>query len=305
MALRKATALALAVSGLAVAAPAADANFHLMKVREIRAATGGAIPFVELQMWSPGQTQLAGHHVTTYAATGTVIDDVPMTNVANGENQRTILVAPGTVDGQAPDVTHTLGFGGPGGAVCFDAIPVDCLAYGTFNAPGMLPGAVGTPFAAYPDANAALSLTRSIAPGCPTLLEEADDTDTSATDFAVTPATPRNNSTPPNETACGGGADGGGGGGGGTVNRPQTTITEGPKKKSTKRRVKIAFESDEPRSTFKCKLDKGAFEACESPFKARVKRGRHRFAVFAVDADGNEDQSPAEIRFKVKRAKRR
>ncbi|MFI5123171.1 MAG: hypothetical protein ACHQJ5_09775 [Vicinamibacteria bacterium] len=293
MVVRKGIALTLALAGLLLLAPSASANFHLIKIREIRAAAGGAIPFVELQMYAPGQTQLFGHTVTTYGSTGTVIDTVPMSNVTMGDSQRTILVAPGPVESVTPDVTHNLGFSTPGGAVCFDAIPVDCVAYGSFA--GSLPGAVGTPVPGYPAAPN--SITRSVAAGCSTLLESSDDTDVSSADFAITPATPRNNSTAPTETECG---PGGGGGGGGSDNPPQTKIDKGPAKKIEKTTAKFRFSADEQGAKFECKLDKGAFKSCSSPKKYKhLDLGKHKFQVFATDSAGNEDQSPATYKFKV------
>jgi hypothetical protein len=47
-----------------------------------------------------------------------------------------------------------------------------------------------------------MALRRSIQPGCPTLLESADDTDVSATDFSLVAPDPRNNSVTPTETTC-------------------------------------------------------------------------------------------------------
>jgi len=49
-----------------------------------------------------------------------------------------------------------------------------------------------------------MSLERSIAPGCPTLLEAGDDTDNSSADFTLAAPSPRNNATTPTETACAG-----------------------------------------------------------------------------------------------------
>ena len=80
---------------------------------------------------------------------------------------------------------------------------------------------------------------------------------------------------------------------------PQTTITKGPEKRTTKHRIKIRFESSEPGSSYMCKLDKGAYKTCNSPFKKRVGEGRHKFSVFAIDAAGNADQTPAKVKFRV------
>jgi hypothetical protein len=309
MAVRKGTALALVLLGLAIAASSAQASYHLMKIREVGQGGLGTADYVELQMYAAGQNFVGsnGAKIQTYNASGAVQSTFTFTSdVPFGNDQRTIYVArndmvtfPTTPDVVTPNLVLT-----NEGAVCFGQTfgpsqAIDCVSYGGF--PGVIggdPSPMGTPAPAPASGQA---LRRSIAPGCSTLLEASDDTDNSLGDFAIAPQSPRNNSTAPTEAPCGGG---GGGGGGGTVTRPQTTITNGPKKKSTKRRVRISFESSEPRSTFKCKLDKADFEACDSPFKARVKAGKHRFSVFAVDADGNEDQSPAEIKFKVKHKRR-
>ena len=62
--------------------------------------------------------------------------------------------------------------------------------------------------------------------------------------------------------------------------------------------MKITFNSTEPGSKFKCKLDKGKFKPCDSPFKAKVDLGKHKFQVFAIDPAGNPDPTPAKAKFK-------
>ena len=101
--------------------------------------------------------------------------------------------------------------------------------------------------------------------------------------------TPRNNATAPTETGCTGGGD---------TDPPQTEITKEPKAKTTKAKAKFKFRSDETYSDFMCKLDKGGFEKCSSPFKEKVDPGKHKFSVFAIDRAGNEDPSPAKAKFK-------
>jgi hypothetical protein len=78
---------------------------------------------------------------------------------------------------------------------------------------------------------------------------------------------------------------------------PETHGT-GPKRKFRRPRASFEFTSDEPNSTLECKLDRGPSEPCSSPFRMRVKRGRHTFAVTAIDAAGNRDPSPAVWRFR-------
>jgi hypothetical protein len=81
---------------------------------------------------------------------------------------------------------------------------------------------------------------------------------------------------------------------------PDTTITKGPKKKTTKRRPKFKFAASEPGTTFRCQLDKGAFARCSSPFvPPKLRFGKHVLKVEAVDSLGNVDPTPAVRKFKV------
>ena len=60
------------------------------------------------------------------------------------------------------------------------------------------------------------------------------------------------------------------------------------------------FGSNEPGSTFRCKLDKHRFAKCRSPKRFRhLEPGSHTLKVFAVDPAGNADPSPAVARFTV------
>jgi hypothetical protein len=293
--------LVLTLAGLValVCASPASASYHLMKIREIATDPAGAnSSYIELQMWAPGQNFVNTHKVTFYTASGGLLASFALTkDVANGQNQSTILIGD-TATPVTPDFTYDqLGDAlltyGPGGAACWDVI--DCVSWGNFN------NTSGTPLPAPTGANAPAipvgsALQRSIAPGCATLLEDADDTNSSSADFAVTAPSPRNNSTAPTEQPCGGG----GGGGGGDTQAPDTTITKAPKSKTPKTTAKFKFKSTEGGSTFECKLDKGAFQSCTSPqtYK-KLKPGKHKFQVKATDAAGNADPTPAKAKFKV------
>ncbi len=60
--------------------------------------------------------------------------------------------------------------------------------------------------------------------------------------------------------------------------------------------------SDEPSSTFECKLDKRRWKPCAAKRKLkRLDPGRHRFRARAIDAAGNADPTPAKKRFRTKR----
>jgi Ca2+-binding RTX toxin-like protein len=68
-----------------------------------------------------------------------------------------------------------------------------------------------------------------------------------------------------------------------------------------RRKVAFAFAASEPGSRFRCKLDRRAVRPCRSPRAYFVAPGRHAFRVFAIDAAGNRDRSPALVRFRVRR----
>jgi Ca2+-binding RTX toxin-like protein len=67
-----------------------------------------------------------------------------------------------------------------------------------------------------------------------------------------------------------------------------------------RRRVAFAFRSSEPGVRFRCRIDRQPFRPCRSPRVYRVAPGRHTFRVFAIDAAGNRDRSPAVVRFRVR-----
>jgi len=87
---------------------------------------------------------------------------------------------------------------------------------------------------------------------------------------------------------------------------PQTTIDKAPKRKSKSHKAIFRFSSNEPGSTFRCKLDKGKFAPCTSPKKyTKLRVGKHTFRVFAIDPAGNPDASPATRSFRIQRVARR
>jgi len=220
-------------------------------------------------------------------------------NVANGGDQRTILLGSndaGTGFGVTPDFTY----GGPnldsaGGAVCYAAI--DCLAWGSFA--GTLPSTAGPPAPAVPDGQ---SLKRTIARGCASALDGADDTNSSSADLALTnPPTPRRNATEPSEVLCGS-TD---------TTAPDTELFLAPpklvktKKGKKKAKVNFKFRANEQGSTFQCALDGGAYSLCSSPLRRKLGKGKHTFSVRAIDPAGNTDPTPAGSTFKVKLKKKR
>jgi glycine rich protein len=83
---------------------------------------------------------------------------------------------------------------------------------------------------------------------------------------------------------------------------PDTVLNSHPAKKikTTKNRVKVkfTFSSSTAGATFQCKLDKGAYAPCASPKRFKVKAGKHKFSVAAVNG-GVVDPTPATFKFKV------
>lgn len=291
-------AAALASVVLLLPSPAA-ADSHLIKVTEVYAGTGmsGTDDYVELQMFQAGQNLVSGREVSVYDAAGAKAYGFTFpSGVPNAQTQRTILLGAGPlangVDPDFEDAALAPALSKNGGAACFDAIPVDCVAWGDITPAGLalLPGAAGNPVAPTGIPNGS-SITRGIEAGCATLLEAGDDTDDSAADFDVTTdRTPRPNAATPTERSC----SGGGGG-------PRTTIDRGPKKRTSKTKAGFRFSSPDEGAEFECSLDGARFEGCRSPLRLkRLKPGRHELEVRAVVA-GVADGSPAAYRWKVVR----
>ncbi|HEX3173541.1 MAG TPA: hypothetical protein VHQ43_04890 [Solirubrobacterales bacterium] len=293
-----------------VAPPAAEATFHLISVREVFAGSSAApqAEYVELQMYSGGQDLVGGHTLSFYDGAGASSGSASFGgDVANGANQSTVLAATPAAEslfGVAADTSMPADSLDPsGGAVCWESL--DCVAWGSFH--GTVLSAVGSPAdsGGIPDG---LALRRSIAPGCSTLLEAADDSDSSAADFFDAAPAPRPNSVAPSEHVCAapgkeGGETGAGGGGGGAGKgaggRPQTTIRSGPPHRSRRRTATFRFVSSKPGATFVCKLDGGRFKRCRSPYTLRgLAVGHHVFRVTAR-LGGVADPSPARWAFRV------
>ncbi len=303
------SALAAALAILAVWVPAASATFHLIQIREVYPGSGAnpGSEYVELQMWAAGQNHVDGHVLRTYDAAGGVSGtDGFAADVARGADQSTLVLA-------TPEAESEFGLSADaglapsgaldpaGGAVCWEAL--DCVSWGAFS--GSLPSPAGTPAVAagIPDG---MALRRTIAPGCPTLLEPSDDRDNSAADFSPVFPGPRPNAVAPSEVPC---AAGGGAGSSpsGQAGRgaPQTTLTGKPPKRSHDRTPTFRFRSDEPGSRFECAIDGRRLRSCRSPFTSgRLALGRHSFRVRAVDESGHADPIAASYAFRVLRRRR-
>jgi hypothetical protein len=80
---------------------------------------------------------------------------------------------------------------------------------------------------------------------------------------------------------------------------PETVIKKKPRKKSIDRTPTFKFTSDEPGSSFQCKLDRRAFAGCGAKATFRVRPGNHKLLVESIDPAGNIDPTPAAFRFKI------
>ncbi|MGN6816230.1 MAG: hypothetical protein ACTHK3_09115 [Solirubrobacterales bacterium] len=277
-----------------ITAPPAAATFHLIKVREIYPGQEKD-SYVELQMYAAGQSFLTGHSLTEYDASGALVHKSTFAGgVANSANQSTILIGDTAVQskfGVAPDLVDSeLSVPAAGGAVCWNAggIPADCVAWGDFKGGASFETATGTTVgspASPGGITAGKAIRRTIEPGCPTLLEESDDTNDSATDFSeVTPA-PRNNASPITEKTCAG--------------APNTAIDEKPPLASNSTSAEFTYEA--PTATgYECKLDSAAFSSCpETGMEyTALAEGSHTFRVRGFNASG-PDPTPASYTWKV------
>ena len=62
---------------------------------------------------------------------------------------------------------------------------------------------------------------------------------------------------------------------------------QGGPEQARKAQVQFKFTSDEPNSTFECKIDKKPYKPCTSPRKVkRLDEGKHKFKVIATDEAG-------------------
>jgi hypothetical protein len=88
---------------------------------------------------------------------------------------------------------------------------------------------------------------------------------------------------------------------------PDTTISGRPKDKTKKKTATFAFGGVDSGSVvgFQCSLDGAAFTPCTSIHTVKVKKGKHTFAVRAIDQAGNVDPTPATDGWKVKKKKKK
>jgi hypothetical protein len=200
--------MAAALAGAAMiavlaTASSAMADAPLLKIRSVfRGPNNPAGAFVELQMVGDGQNQLSGHNLNLWnfdmsSGIGVTLGGDP----PNAQNQRMVLIR--DVGSALPtDYQASIGTfltnNSSGGLMCWET--VDCVAWGNFSAVSP-PSPVGTPIAG--GLSGFMVSVRDIGRGCPTLLDEADDTNDSNADFGFAVGYPvRTNADSPTETPC-------------------------------------------------------------------------------------------------------
>jgi subtilisin-like proprotein convertase family protein len=83
----------------------------------------------------------------------------------------------------------------------------------------------------------------------------------------------------------------------------ETTITKRPKSKTSKKTATFEFTADQAGATFECAVDGKPFTPCTSPRKVKVGLGKHEFEVRAT-VGGVTDDTPATARWKVVKKKK-
>ncbi len=284
-----------AVVALLAFAPTAAATFHLIKVREVYAGQNDD-SYVELQMFAAGQYLLGGHSMTLYNSSGALVHTSTFSSaIANSANQQTVLIGDSNVQasfGVAPDLLDSgLSVPAAGGAACWNAsgVPADCVAWGNFSGGAALQTATGTTVGSPASPGgipAGKALRRKISPGCPTLLEESDDTNDSATDFEEVAPAPRNDNSPITESICAG--------------APNTAIDDRPAANTNETSAEFTYEAPGATS-YECKLDGAVFAACPAggpQAYSGLLDGSHTFQVRGVNASG-PDPTPASYTWTV------
>ncbi len=162
-------AFLVALLPASLAAPRADASFHLVNVSEVYTNGDGSVQYVELKALAAGQTVLGSTRLVAYNADSTQIDILKdfTANYSWTTNQTMLLATAAFQDtaGFAPDFVIPNGVFFPDGRVGFNrdpaspgAVVIDGVAYGNYT--GANTG-YGTPASALPT-DGTFSLTRIV-----------------------------------------------------------------------------------------------------------------------------------------------
>jgi hypothetical protein len=201
------SAAALALGTVALLAPGASATYHENLISEVHEGFGVTGDYVELQSYAAGQNFVGGHYIVNYDGANNVYSTFQFpSNVTNGANQATILVAHDASTPGADFISTNLQVVNTNGATCFldTTVPLkglDCVDWGAPMGGPALPSPAGTPTLPGGFGNNT-SISRNIIRGCATALDPADDTNNSIADFFLMTSSPRSNSVAPTEKPC-------------------------------------------------------------------------------------------------------
>jgi hypothetical protein len=259
------------------------ATFHLVSISEVYAGSAAhpQSSFVELQMYEAGQNFVGNNAVVLYDSAGNTIGTFPFKAdlPGSGANQQTMLIGDDEVQatfGVMPDLVDA-GFNVPasGGAACW-AGSIDCVAWGDFH--GSTPSPSGVP-ADSPGIADGTALVRRISGGtCSNLLDAADDSDDSDTDFAAGPPSPQSYATVPAPMSCTP-----------TPPLPSAVIDSQPPAATNSPEASFAFHSSPPGATLECRLDGAAYKDCSggtATYAGPLSEALHTFQVRASNANG-------------------
>jgi hypothetical protein len=271
-----------ACCALFIPAQSALATFHLIYVSEVHPGSTAQpqSSFVELQMYDDDENFLGNHAVTLHNSTGAMIGtftfpaDLPGPSIS----QQTILVGDDGVEaafGVKPDlVASALNIPASGGAACWESL--DCVSWGNFS--GSTSPSSGVPVDApgIPDGS---SIERRISRGaCANRLDENDDSNDGDTDFVDAAPSPQNYTTIPSPPSCIASAP-----------TPVVTIDSKPAGATKSTSADFAFHGAPAAAGFECRLDLGAYAACNSgavAYAGPLSEGLHIFRVRGSNANG-------------------
>jgi hypothetical protein len=231
-------------------------------------------------MYDEDENFVGGRAVTLHNATGGTIgtftfpSDLPGSSI----DQQTILVGDDGVEaafGVKPDMINPA-FNVPasGGAACWEGL--DCVSWGNFS--GSTSPSSGVPVDApgIPDGS---SIERRISRGtCANRLDEKDDTNDSDTDFFDAAPSPQSYATVPTPPACTAPAP-----------TPVVTLDGKPASVTTTTSADFAFHGTPAATSFECRLDLGAYVACNSgaiAYAGPLSEGLHTFRSRGSNANG-------------------
>jgi hypothetical protein len=206
---RIALVFALGLTACTGFAASARADHHQIMVREVHRGATSAGDYVMLQLFADGQNVALDTHAIDMLDSDGTPTEYELPDVPNGQTQRTILIGNTGVAGA--DLNAAGIVVQQNGAVCYDenlnydgTNGIDCAAWGAFSGFTYSLSSPAQPIALDGTGLAAgQTLVRTVARGCPTALDAADDTNSTAADFALGSPIGRNNAANPTETLCG------------------------------------------------------------------------------------------------------